>query len=426
MIKLKKGIQKIQRQIIEIDDFLSFSVMGDPGCDGLGAEILSIFLELLNEASETDFTLVLGDVVPFGLKHFYSNMADFMNMSSAIPVFMLRGNHDTGYYRDFFGNPDYAIADGRTLIVALDDAERKISEQTLEFLNYVLEKYPRPNIVLSMHIPPPNRVSTNSLAPGEWAKITGAFRKNKKFPAYILAGHIHSYFEDALDFEGAKLVMTGGAGARVEDVPEIQTPFYHWVKMYYDKSGKLCHERKELVAAQKGENAENRFAAPMNEMLLESFINECTAHVKYKLRSENAKRRGFENLAKLFSAVADAEFYHARNFYFSLKNPETLEEAVSESIKNERHETEEYYKEKAEYAGDSKLGLPFYAFSDTGKVERIHLDLFEKAREALNEDRDIEALQYYSCTSCGNTFWGEKHPVNCPICGAPSDKILAL
>jgi rubrerythrin len=424
MIKLEKGIQKIQQQIVEIEDFRSFSIMGDPGCDGLGAEILSIFLELLHEASETDFSLVLGDVVPFGLEHFYSNMADITNMSAEIPVFVLRGNHDTVYYRDFFGNPDYAIADSKTLIVVLDDAERKISEKTLELLNYALEKYPRPNIVLSMHIPPPNRISANSLDPAEWAKITNAFRQNKQFPAYILAGHIHSYFEDTLD--GAKLVMTGGAGARVEDVPGIQAPFYHWVRMYYDKFGKLCHERKELLQARGEGQAGNRFTSAVNDMLHESFVNECTAHVKYKLWAENAKRRGLENLAKLFYAVADAEFYHARNFYFSRKSPESPEEAVSESIKNEKYETDEYYKGKADYALDAKLGLPFYAFSDTRKTERIHLGLFEKALKALKEGKDIEELPYYTCTSCGNTFWGEKHPANCPICGAPADKILAL
>jgi rubrerythrin len=361
-------------------------------------------------------------------------------MSAEIPVFMLRGNHDTVYYGDFFGNTDYAIADSKTLIVVLDDAERKISGSTLELLNYALEKFPRPNIVLSMHIPPPNRVSSNSIDPGEWEKITNVFKQNKIFPAYVLAGHVHSYFEDTLDFGDAKLVLTGGAGARVEEVPGIEAPFYHWVKMYYGESGKLCHERKELVShvlyqaphvlhqapALGTTNAENRFALPLNDMLRESFVNECTAHVKYKLHAENAERRGLKNLAKLFSAAADAEFYHARNFYFSLKSPESPQAAVSESIKNERYEADESYKEKAAYALDAKLGLPFYAFSDAGKTERIHLGLFEKALEALKEGRDIEPHQYYTCTSCGNTFWGEKHPVNCPICGAPADKITAL
>jgi rubrerythrin len=303
----------------------------------------------------------------------------------------------------------------------LDDAERKISAATLEFLRYALENYPRPGIVLSLHIPPPNRISSNSLSNDEWMKIVEVFRQTKQFPAYVLAGHIHSYFEDVLEFGGAKLVMTGGAGARVEDVQGIEKPYYHWVKLYYDGSGKLCHERRELSS-----KGEIRFTSPMDDMLHDSFVNECTAHVRYKIYAENAARRGLNNLAKLFGAAADAEFYHARNFYFSLKTLESPEEAVSESIQNERFETEQYYKEKADFALESKLGLPLNAFTDTGKTEAIHLRLFEKALEALKKGEDIEALQYYTCTSCGNTFWGEKHPPNCPICGAPADKIALL
>jgi rubrerythrin len=306
--------------------------------------------------------------------------------------------------------------------LVIDDAERKISAGTLDFLSFVLERYPQPNIVLSMHIPPPNGVSSNSLTREEWQKITAVFEREKRFPLYILAGHIHSYFEDTIN--GAKLIMTGGAGARVEEVPGRPKPFYHWVKLYYDRSGKLCYERKELVSARG--KAEGRFPSPMHDMLFGSFANECTAHVKYKLRAENADRRGLPNLAKLFRAAADAEYYHARNFYHSLESPESPERAVSESIKTERYEAEHYYKEKAAYALDSGLGLPFYAFSDTGKTENIHLGLFEKAREALKEGRDIEDRQYYTCTSCGNTFWGEKQPLNCPICGAPADKIRVV
>jgi rubrerythrin len=125
-------------------------------------------------------------------------------------------------------------------------------------------------------------------------------------------------------------------------------------------------------------------------------------------------------------AAADAEFYHARNFYYTLKGPEDAADTVFQSVENEKYEVDEYYKSKVDYAGDYKLGLPFYAFSDTRKTEQIHLGLFERALKALREGRDIEELHYYTCTSCGNTFFGDRRPANCPICGAPADKINAL
>lgn len=260
MAVLNPGIQKIDRMVVELEDFQSFSIMGDPGCDGLGAEIMSVFLDILYNARETDFSLVLGDMVPFGSKIFYANASDFINMSAGIPVFMLRGNHDTVFYGDYFGNTDYAIADGRTLIVVLDDAERRVSEKSLELLRYALEKYPRPNIILSMHIPPPNRVSSNSLNPEEWKKITGAFAGCGRGPAYILAGHVHSYFEDTLD--GATLVMTGGAGARIEDVPGVPKPYYHWVKMYYDSGASSVMRGRSWFLPGPKAGGRRKFPAP--------------------------------------------------------------------------------------------------------------------------------------------------------------------
>ncbi|MDR1973018.1 MAG: hypothetical protein LBQ46_13985 [Treponema sp.] len=59
MVNLNRGIQKIVRPVLEVADFRSFSVLGDPGCDGLGAEIMAIFADLLSEAAATDFTLIL-------------------------------------------------------------------------------------------------------------------------------------------------------------------------------------------------------------------------------------------------------------------------------------------------------------------------------------------------------------------------------
>jgi rubrerythrin/Icc-related predicted phosphoesterase len=418
MPPLKNGIQKIKSRVVEVEDFNEFAVIGDPGCDGLGAEIMSVFSKGLEAASGTDFTLILGDIVPFGSKNFYRNVSEFISLSAKKPVFALCGNHDTEFYEDFFGSASYAIADGKTLIVILDNSKRKVSEESLDVLRFALGRYPGRNIVLAMHIPPPNRISPNAIDAEEWAKVTRILEPHKRRLRYVLCGHIHSCFED--EIEGARLVMTGGGGARIEEVAGIQAPYYHWVKFAY-KDGVLTHEKVDISPA--GKCPEDPGAA---KMLSDSFAGECAAHVRYRLYAEDAERRGLPFTAKLFRAAADAEFYHARNFFYALSAMKDPAEALRESAANERREAEEFYRSCLDYVKTRSLGVAAYAFTDAIEAERVHGTLFEDALERVAEGHDAAAGNFYTCTSCGNTFFVSAHPRNCPVCGAPMDKITEI
>jgi rubrerythrin len=59
-------------------------------------------------------------------------------------------------------------------------------------------------------------------------------------------------------------------------------------------------------------------------------------------------------------------------------------------------------------------------------AEKVHLKLFQDAYESLKTQNDIAGETYYTCSSCGHTFTGSSHPKNCPVCGAPADKINRL
>ncbi|MDR1930165.1 MAG: metallophosphoesterase [Treponema sp.] len=421
MVTLNRGIQKIEQPVIETADFRSFSVLGDPGCDGLGAEIMAVFADLLLEAADTDFTLILGDVVPFGSKLFYDNVVDLIGVTAKTPVFVLCGNHDTDFYADHFGNADYAVADSRTLIIVLDNSDRVINPLTRAFLQKTLEDYRRPNVVLAMHIPPPNAVSGNSISSGEWEKISSILEPFRPSLRYILSGHVHSYFEDDLD--GVKLIGTGGGGARIEEVPGVTPPYYHRVRFFYNDGGGLEYKREDLALEGRGRRLwDERIQA----LLSESFVRECTAHVRYRLYAEDAARRGLPNLARLLRAAAEAEYCHARNFQYvsgDLKNPA---EALAGVIADERCEVNEFYKTALALAREKQTGLPVYAFADTLRAEKVHAELFEAALQSIKRGRDIEAAPYYTCSSCGNTFSSRARPKNCPVCGAPMDKIFGV
>ncbi|MDR2313178.1 MAG: metallophosphoesterase [Spirochaetaceae bacterium] len=417
---MENGIQVISRSFIPVDDFDSFTVLGDPGCDGLGAEIVSTFVRGLRPAPEApapgSFQLVVGDIVPFGSRTFYHNMTDLVNAVADRPVFMVCGNHDTDYYDDYFGRRDYALGDRRTLIVVLDNSKRLIADRSLEFLSYALEHHRRPNIILAMHIPPPNGVSPNAIPPEEWEKIRSRFAPCRDRLKYIICGHLHSYFEDSL--EGARLIVSGGAGARIEEEPGIQAPYNHVVDFFYDAAGVLSHRKRDIHPVQE------RHGDPrMQTMLSNAFSQECMAHVRYRLYAEDAEKRGMKNTAKLFRAAADSEWRHAKNFYYTLPGLQEPVPAIEEAAENERREVDEVYKECLDYAREHKLGLPAYAFTDALAAEKVHLGLFRKARGHLETRKDIPEESYFTCSSCGYTFAGAEDPKNCPVCGAPADKI---
>ena len=62
-------MQKVEQEEIKIGPINGFSFIGDPGCSGLGVEIMSIFNAALHE-SKDDFILVGGDIVPNGTNRF--------------------------------------------------------------------------------------------------------------------------------------------------------------------------------------------------------------------------------------------------------------------------------------------------------------------------------------------------------------------
>ncbi|HCP14618.1 MAG TPA: hypothetical protein DIT32_02375 [Peptococcaceae bacterium] len=417
---MANAVQFVKQRIIEMESIHSFTVLGDPGCDGLGTEIMAAFTQALDQASG-DFIVVIGDIVPYGAENFYQNAIELMENQCRKPIYMLCGNHDTVFYDQYFGFREYAIVDPKTLIIMMDDSNRHFSQDSLELLDLATARYPRENIILMMHIPPPNQKNPNSISAKEWQKVQDILTANKVRDSmrYIVAGHLHSYYED--DIQGVRLICSGGGGARIEPLPGIDAPYHHRVEFAYNGQGVLEFQKQDLRYCKPDYQDEG-----IMERLEAAFRSECMAHIRYRLYAEDAEKRGLDHLAKLFRAAADAEFYHARNHQYTLAGIKEPAEALMESIHYEAREISELYLESREYARERKLGLPFYSINDAYEAEKIHHSLFQEALTHISAGEDIAEANYYTCTSCGYTFSGEEHPVACPICGAPYDKIKSV
>jgi len=433
-IKLGKDLkmQKAEREDIRIGPINGFSFIGDPGCSGLGVEIMSVFNAALHE-SGGDFVLVGGDIVPNGANRFYESVTAMVDQAIHKPIYMLAGNHDTLSYETFFGRKNYFLYNDNLLLIVLDDSGRAFSEEALALLRRALV-YERDNIVLAFHIPPVNRVTEDSVSAEEWQKVLEIISPFKQKIKYILCGHIHSYFED--DIDGIKLIATGGGGARMDVIPGIETPYYHYVEFYFDPepaagvqaeprgshpAGQLQHRLKFVEFNKKL----NTLAQPVRDALERAFAGECQAHVRYRLYAGDAVKNNKPGLAKLFLAAADSEYHHARNFFHAMNDFTPAHDALAGSVANESYEVETLYLEGADTGRQYRSGLAAYAFDDAREAEKVHLRLFKEAQAVLADANDIPEKRYYTCTSCGLTFAlaGEADFKFCPVCGAPLGKI---
>jgi len=159
--------------------------------------------------------------------------------------------------------------------------------------------------------------------------------------------------------------------------------------------------------------------------LQEAFAGESQANHRYLFFADKAKKEGHPQIARLFRAAAEAEAVHAHNHLEAMCSLKSTKGNLEEAVAGEHHEFTEMYPgfiEQAKVEGNSDAETSFFW---ANKVEKIHHGLFEKALEAVREDKKPVETVYYVCERCGNTVEGEA-PDKCPICGAPKDRFTLV
>jgi len=154
--------------------------------------------------------------------------------------------------------------------------------------------------------------------------------------------------------------------------------------------------------------------------LSEAFAGESQAHMKYLIFASRAREEGFENVARLFEAIAFAELVHARNHLEALGEVGETKENLVTAINGENWEVEEMYpayNAVAELQNDNraKRSIRFAI-----EVEKIHSAMYTKAKQAVENGKDIEIGEIYICEVCGYTT--DTKIDRCPVCGAGFDR----
>jgi rubrerythrin/predicted phosphodiesterase len=415
------SIIKIENEIIRLKGTRSFSVIGDPGCEGLGTTMMQVYANALEMASHDDFTFIVGDLVPEGTERFYKAITGLTNAIAKNDVYTLRGNHDTGEYDAHFGHHNYAIICDDFTIVVLDNAFRKFEEEGLRLLETVLAKEECQNVVIAFHIPLPNNFTCNSVSTEEFVKLKEIYTQWKNKVRYFICGHVHSRFIDTVD--GIPLICTGGGGAVIEDVSDniLSTDInHHIIRFFINEHLTLDYNIVDLCKTSYVKESTDQI---MSGKLTETVQNEMLAYLTYKTFSERAKSRGLKNITNLFEALAESEYRHAKNFYAILEHLKPFAKKINDFIQIEDFEYNQLYNMMRDYAKSMDMPLSRQAYTTAAYAEQTHAVLL---REANDDMQKFNSNKFFVCPVCGCLMTENDITARCPLCGAPEKNYIVF
>lgn len=173
--------------------------------------------------------------------------------------------------------------------------------------------------------------------------------------------------------------------------------------------------------------------------LINAFGGESQAHMRYLHFGEQARDEGFNHVARLFRAISHAEYVHAGDHYRELCHlkggfvansmaafgPGDTSKNLDLSIAGEEYEINEMYPtfiEVAKFQGEKGAQRSFeWSYS----TEKLHKELFEKAKGFVEKGEDVQLEAVQVCSVCGYTLEGDA-PDQCPLCKAAREKFVAF
>ncbi len=152
-----------------------------------------------------------------------------------------------------------------------------------------------------------------------------------------------------------------------------------------------------------------------------AFAGESQANRRYLAFARKAEEDGFPQVARLFRAAAHAETVHALNHLRALGEVKSTAENLQAAIGGENYEVISMYPGFIRDAEAEQAKKALTSFRWAWEVEKVHEELYRKALEALQTNREIPEVEYYVCPFCGYTHEGPLEG-KCPVCGTPGSK----
>jgi rubrerythrin len=155
--------------------------------------------------------------------------------------------------------------------------------------------------------------------------------------------------------------------------------------------------------------------------LKDAFAGESQAHMRYLAFADKAEKENLTNVARLFRANSFAEEIHATNHLRTLSGIGKTSENLKAAIEGETYEVEEMYPAFISEAQEEQEKGAETMTKWALEAEKVHAGLYKKAKEAVDNGKDMEFQPIHVCQVCGFTVEGEA-PDQCPLCGSPKEK----
>lgn len=173
--------------------------------------------------------------------------------------------------------------------------------------------------------------------------------------------------------------------------------------------------------------------------LQSAFGGESMAHMRYLIWGDKAEKDGFPNVARLFRAVSRAEQAHATGHFQAMKDVggpavvnagggfglASTSENLEGAIEGETFEINEMYPAYLAVAEMQKEDRATRSMNFAMAAEKIHADMYKKAKKAVDGGNDMKLGPLQICSVCGHTLEGEL-PSVCPVCGAKQKMYISF
>ena len=156
--------------------------------------------------------------------------------------------------------------------------------------------------------------------------------------------------------------------------------------------------------------------------LMAAFAGESQARNKYTYYASKAKKDGYEQIAALFQETADQEKEHAKVWFKLLHDGigATMDNLV-DAAGGENYEWTEMYPTMARAAADEGFDDIARLFSLVADVEKAHDERYKKLLANIQGgivfSRDNECI--WQCRNCGHLHIGKAAPEECPVWAHP-------
>ena len=170
--------------------------------------------------------------------------------------------------------------------------------------------------------------------------------------------------------------------------------------------------------------------------LARSFAGESQARQRYTQYAQQARKEGFEYLARLFEQTAGNEQAHAQEFLEKLQKygrqpienidlsagyPYTLGVTMENLFEAARGEEQEFLDAYPAFAAAAREeGFPDVAalWEQIAKIEGLHRDVFREAYSQMQTGHLYHKEQpiVWRCANCGHIMLANEPWQSCPVC----------